>query len=179
MFGCLFQMRYLNKIFKLDDFVVKVLHTDISGGIPCLFIFCRTCFGLEIQSGYQPISWSFLFYFWLLRCGFHLVQIVKFLWYFQNLVRVQSDTVITILDLSMFPNIALTIVSHVHRDKQILLLTIELFLPELKVKMEGWGKWWVSFPNEVPEQIFQTLWFFWKGPSYRHSWWNTLSFYIF
>ena len=30
----------------------------------------------------------------------------------------------------MFPNIALTTVSHVHRDKQILLLTCELSLPE-------------------------------------------------
>ena len=32
-------MRYLNKIFKLDDFVGKVLYADISDGIPCLFYF--------------------------------------------------------------------------------------------------------------------------------------------
>ena len=50
MFGCLFQIRHLNKIFKLLDFVGKVLHTDISYGIPCLFIFCRPCFGLQSQS---------------------------------------------------------------------------------------------------------------------------------
>ena len=130
MFGCLFQMRYLNKIFKLFDFVGKVLHTDISDGIPCLFVFLRPCFGLETQGGNQPLSWSLQFYFWIWRCGFHLVQIIKFLWDFQNLVHVQGDTLITILELSMFPNIALTTVSHVHRFKQILLLTCELFLPE-------------------------------------------------
>ena len=32
------------------------IHTDISDGIPCLFVFFRPCFGLEIQSGYQPLS---------------------------------------------------------------------------------------------------------------------------
>ena len=130
MFGCPFQMRYLNKIFKLFDFVGKFLHTDIPDGIPCLFTFCWPCFGLEIQSGYQSLSWSLHFYFWLWRCGFHLVQIVKLLWDFQNLVHVQSDTLITILDLSMFLNIALTTFSHAHRNKQILLLTCERFLPE-------------------------------------------------
>ena len=124
MFGCLFQMRYLKFFFKLLDFVGKVLHTDISDGIPCLFIFCQPCFGLESQSGYQPLSWSLHFYFWLGRCGLHLVQIVKFLWDFQNLVHVQSDMLITILDLSMFPNIALTTVSHVHRDKKSCFLPV-------------------------------------------------------
>ena len=130
IFGCPFLMRYLNKIFKLFDFVGKVLHTDIYDGIPCLFIFCRPCLGLESKSGYQPLSWSLHFYFWLWRCGFHLVHIVKFLWDFQNLVHVQSDTLITILDLSMFPNIELTTVSYVHRHKQTLILTCELLLPE-------------------------------------------------
>ena len=131
MFGYLFQMRYHNKFFKLFDFVGKVLHTDISDVIPCLFIFCRPCFGLESQSGYQPLSWSLHFYFWLWRCSFHLVQIVKFLWEFKNLIhifiRFQGDTLITILDLSMFPKIALATVSHVQRFKQILLLTCKLF----------------------------------------------------
>ena len=37
---------------------------------------------------------------------------------------------LTIFDLFMFPNIALITVSHVHRHKQILLLTCELFLSE-------------------------------------------------
>ena len=129
MFGDPFQIRYLDNFFKLFDFVGKVLHTDISDGIPCLFIFFRPCFSLEIQSGYQPLSWSLLFYFWLWRCGFHLVQIVKFLWDFQNIIHVQSDTLINILDIFMFPNIALTTVSNVHRHKQIF-LTCELFLPE-------------------------------------------------
>ena len=130
MFGGTLKIRYLDNFFKLFDFVGKVLHTDIPDGIPCLFIFCWPCFGLESHSSYQPLSWSLYLYFWLGRCGFHLVQIVKFLWDFQNLVHVQSDTLITILDLFMFPNIELATVSHVRRDKQILLLTCELLLPE-------------------------------------------------
>ena len=38
MFGDPFQIRYLDNFFKLFDFVVKVLHTDIYDGIPCLFV---------------------------------------------------------------------------------------------------------------------------------------------
>ena len=38
--------------------------------------------------------------------------------------------IVTNLDLFVFPNIALTTVSHVHRLKKISLLTCELFLPE-------------------------------------------------
>ena len=44
MFGDPFQIRYLDNFFKLFDFVGKVLHTDISDGIPCVFIF----FGLAL-----------------------------------------------------------------------------------------------------------------------------------
>ena len=39
MFGDPFHIRYLDNFFKLFDFVGKVLHTDISDGIPCLYIF--------------------------------------------------------------------------------------------------------------------------------------------
>ena len=66
---------------------------------------------------------------WLWRCGFHLVQIVKLLWDIQNIINILGDTLVTTLDLFVFPNIALTTVFHVHRLKQIL-LTCELFLPE-------------------------------------------------
>ena len=96
--------------FKLFDFVGKVLHTDISNSIPCLFVFFRPCFGLDSQSGYQPLSWSLLFYFWIWRCGFHLVQIVKILWDIQNLINIQGDTLVTTFDLRVFPNLATTTV---------------------------------------------------------------------
>ena len=92
----------------------------------CIF---RPCFGLEIQSGYQPLSWSLLLYFWLWRCGFHLVQIVNLLWDIQNLINIQGDTLVTNLDLLVFPNFVTTTVFHVHRLKNIL-LACELFLSE-------------------------------------------------
>ena len=111
------------QFFKLFDFIGKVLHADISDGIPCLFVFFRPCFGLERQSGYQPLSWSPQLYFWLWRCGFHLVQTVKLLWY------IQGDTLVTTLDLLVLPNFLTTTVFHVRRQKQIL-LTCEIFLSE-------------------------------------------------
>ena len=117
------------QIFKLFDFVGKVLHTDISDGIPCLFVFFIPCFGLDSPSGYQPLSWSLQLCFWLWRCSFHLVQIVKLLWDIQNFISIQGDTLVTTLDLLVFPNFAKTTVFHVHRLKKIL-LTCELFLPE-------------------------------------------------
>ena len=131
MFGDPFLIRHFPNFLKRFDNLRKVLLTDISDGIPCLFVFWQPYFSLSSQSGYQPLSWSFQFSFWLWKCGFHLVQIIKLLLDFQNLIHIQSDTLITILDIFMFPNIVLTTVSHVHRLKQILLLTCELFLPEL------------------------------------------------
>ena len=62
-------------------------------------------------------------HFWLWRCGFHLFQTVKLLWV------VQGDTLVTTLDLLVFPNFATTTIFHAHRLKQIF-LTCELFLPE-------------------------------------------------
>ena len=96
------------QFFKLFDFVGTVLHAEISDGIPWLFVFFRPCFGLDIQSGYQPLSWSIQFYFWLWRCGLHLVQIVKLLWDIQNLINIQGDTLVTNLDLLVFPNFVTT-----------------------------------------------------------------------
>ena len=107
------------QFFKLFDFVGKVLHADISDDIPCLFVFFRPCFDLKSQSGYQPLSWSPQFHFWLWRCGLHFVQTVKLLW------DIQGDTLVTTLDLLVFSNFATTAVSQVHRLKQIL-LTCEL-----------------------------------------------------
>ena len=39
MFRDPFHIRYLENVFKLFDFVGKILHTDISYGITCLFVF--------------------------------------------------------------------------------------------------------------------------------------------
>ena len=54
MFGDPFHIRYLDNFFKLFDFVRKVLHADISDGIPCLFISFQPCFGLESQAVTNP-----------------------------------------------------------------------------------------------------------------------------
>ena len=123
MFGDPFLIRYFPSILKLFDNLRKVLLTGISDGIPCLFVFWWPYFGLESQSGCQPLSWSSQSPFWLLRCGFHLVQTVKLRW------NIQGDDLVTTLDLLVFPNFATTTIFHVHRLKQIF-LTRELYLPE-------------------------------------------------
>ena len=56
MFGDLFHIRYLDNFFKLFDFVVKVLHTDISDGIPCLFIFFDLALVLRARAVTKPFS---------------------------------------------------------------------------------------------------------------------------
>ena len=122
MFGDPFHISYLDNFLKLFDNLRKFLLADISDGIPCLFVFLRPYFGLESQSGYQPLYWSSQFYFWLWICGFHLVQTVKLFW------DIQGDDLVTSLDLLVFPNFAMTTIFHVHRLKQIF-LTCELFLP--------------------------------------------------
>ena len=115
----------------LFSLFIRPFHADISDVIPCHFVLRRPCFGLESQSGYQPLSWSLHFCLWPRRCGFHLVQNAKFFWAFQNLILVLvGDMLITLLNLYMIPKVALATVSHVYRFKQILLLTCKLFLPE-------------------------------------------------
>ena len=109
------------QFLKLFDNLRKVLLADISDGIPCLFVFLRHYFGLEIQSGYQPLSWYSQFSFWLWRCVFHIVQTVKLCW------NVQGDDIFANLDLLMLPNFEMTTIFHVHRLKQIF-LTCELSL---------------------------------------------------
>ena len=84
---------------KLFDNLQKVLLTNIYDGIPFLFVLLRPYFGLESQSGNQPISWYFQFSFWLWRCGFHLVQTVKLWW------DVQGDGLVTTLDLFVIPKL--------------------------------------------------------------------------
>ena len=48
---------------------------------------------------------------------------------YSNLIIIQGDTLVTTLDLLVFPNFATTIIFHVHRLKQIF-LTCEVFLLE-------------------------------------------------
>ena len=55
MFGDPFYIRYSANFLKLFDNLRKVLLADISDGIPCLFVILRPYFGLESQSGYQPL----------------------------------------------------------------------------------------------------------------------------
>ena len=55
MFGDPFQIMYLANFLKLFDNLRKVLLTDIYNAIPCLFVFFLPYFGLESQSGYQPL----------------------------------------------------------------------------------------------------------------------------
>ena len=102
MFGNTFHIRYLEMFFKLFDNFVKVLHDDISDGIPFLYVFFRPCFGIGSQSGYQPLSWSSQFFFWLWRFGFRIVQTVKLFW------DVQGEDLVTTLDILVFPNFAAT-----------------------------------------------------------------------
>ena len=56
MFGDPFHIRYLVNFLKLFDNLRRVLLADISDGIPCFFVFLRPCYGIESQSGYQPLS---------------------------------------------------------------------------------------------------------------------------
>ena len=56
MFGDPFRISYLDNFLKIFDNLQKVLLANISDGIPCLFVFLLPYFGLEIQSGYQPLS---------------------------------------------------------------------------------------------------------------------------
>ena len=113
---------FIRQFSKLPNNLLEVLITDISGFMPCLFVFVWTYFGLETQGGNQPLSWYFQFLFWLWRCDFHLLQAIKFQ---QN---VQGDILVTTLDLSVFTNIVTTTIFHVHSWE--LFFTYERFLPE-------------------------------------------------
>ena len=52
MFGYTFHISYLDNFFKLFDFVGKVLHTDISYGVPCFFVF----FDLALVLGARAVT---------------------------------------------------------------------------------------------------------------------------
>ena len=48
-------IRQFLKFLKLPNNLRKVLLTDISDGVPCLFVLVRPCFVLETQRGDQPL----------------------------------------------------------------------------------------------------------------------------
>ena len=123
MFGNLLLITFIRQFFKLLNNIWKVLLPDISDGTPFLFVFVWPYFGLETNRGDQTLSWSFQFFFWIWICHFHLVQTVKFQWYFQG------DILVTNLDLPVFPNITTTTNFHVHIQEQ-LFLTCQFFLQE-------------------------------------------------
>ena len=54
MCGDPFHIRYLDNSFKLFDFVGKVLHADISDGIPCLFVFSDLVLVLRARAVTNP-----------------------------------------------------------------------------------------------------------------------------
>ena len=54
MFGDPFQIRYLDNVSNLYDFVGKVLHDDISDGIPCLFVFFNLALVLRSRAVTNP-----------------------------------------------------------------------------------------------------------------------------
>ena len=127
MFGPPPLINFIRQFLKLPDNLWKVFHNDIYYGIPCLFLFLWTCFVIDTHRGSQPLSWSILFISWLWRCDSHLVQTAK-LWR-----DVQGGVLITILDISVFPNIATTTIFHVNScelTKCELFLTCEIFLLE-------------------------------------------------
>ena len=54
MFGDPFHIRYLDNFFKLFDNIGKVLHADISDGIPCLFVFVDLAVVLRARAVTNP-----------------------------------------------------------------------------------------------------------------------------
>ena len=120
MFGPLPHITRTRKLFKLLDNLWKILHTDISNGIPCLFFLWHFNV-LDTQRGNQPLSRTSLIIFWLWRCDFCLFQTTKFQRY------VQGDVLLDILNVPVFPNITTTPLFHVHRCE---VTKCEIFLPE-------------------------------------------------
>ena len=98
MFRTIMHITLIRQDFKTLDNIWKILHTFISNAIPC-FLFPLPYIGIDTQRSNQPMSWSSLILFWFWRCDFHLLQTTKF----QR--DVQGDVLITIINISVFPNI--------------------------------------------------------------------------
>ena len=134
MFGCLLQMRYLNKSFKLFDFVGKVLHADISYGIPCLLYFCDLDFVWKPREVTNPFPDLSIFTFdsedvvSILSRLPNFSENFKISYIFLHAFKVTSSSLSLIFQF--FLKIALATVSPIHRFKKIMLLTCKIFLPE-------------------------------------------------
>ena len=109
MFGPISHITLIRQILKLLNNLRNILLTDISNGVPCLFVSLWTSKILEAHRGDQPLSQYSQILFWLWRFGFHLVQTNKIQRY------VPGNVLPTILDLRVFPNIVTTAFFHVHR----------------------------------------------------------------
>ena len=108
VFGPLPFLTFISWLLKLPDIILRFLHTDISVGIPVLFVFIWHYFILDTQRSNQPISWYSQFYLFILKCDYHLVQTAKF----QQ--DVQGDLLVTTLDLAVSTNITTTSIFQVH-----------------------------------------------------------------
>ena len=134
MFGTLLHIILISQLLKLFDNIWKILHTDISNGIPFIFLFFWPYNGLDIQRGNKPLYLSLQVIFWLWRCDFHIVQNTKF----QQ--DVQGDVLLTNLNLSVFPDITTTTIYHVNMCE---LTKCELYLPErLPIVSTMIYRWW-------------------------------------
>ena len=121
MFGPPSLITFIRSFRKILYNIWKVLHTDIFDGLPCIFVFLWSFFAIETQRCNQPLSWSSLIIFWLWICDSHLVQTAKLQW------DVQSDVLVTTLDLSDFHNFVTKTIFHVHSCE---LTKCEVFLQE-------------------------------------------------
>ena len=172
MFGPPPLITFITQLLKLPNNLWKVLNTDISNGIPCLFVFLWPCFGLETHRGNQPLSWSPPIIFWLWRCDSCLVHNSKLQQYFQG------DLLVTTLDLPVFHNIDTNTIFHVHSLKSF--PTCELFLPE---RLPCWANminrqwcynfWEIHVHNNI---CITNLWSVSSYSLYSHGFLVTLSF---
>ena len=108
MCGPLTRITLIRQLLTFLNNLRNILQTDISNGIPWLFFFLWPSNGLDSHRCNQPLSWYSLIIFWLWRCDYHIVQTTKI----QR--DVQSDVILTIPDLSVFPTILKNTIFHVH-----------------------------------------------------------------
>ena len=96
LFGPLPHITLIRQLLRFLNNLLDILHTDISNGIPCLFVILRPSNNLETQRGHQPLSWysPMIFWFWIFY--FYPLQSTKI----QR--DVQGDVILTVLDIPVF-----------------------------------------------------------------------------
>ena len=129
MFGCPFQIRYLNNFSNSLILLERSFILTFSMAYLAFLYFSTLLWSLEPER----LPTTFLIPPFLL--------LTQKMWFpscpdRQNYLRFSKSHTYSKLhahhypDIFMFPNIALTTVSHVHRHIQIFLLNCELFLPK-------------------------------------------------